>query len=432
MAETRTNRLRDPIHDYIELTNEETRIIDTAPFQRLRNIRQLGMTYQVYPGAEHTRFGHSLGVMHLTSRAFDALSQRSRYLQEMNPNKRLWYRQILRLIGLTHDLGHAPFSHAAEQLFPEGTSHEEITERIINETEIAGCIRDLGRSFQRTYGGDLGIEPELISEIYLRGGAGMDPMFPVLRALMDGELDCDKMDYLLRDSYYCGVNYGKFDLERLLTSLVIRDVHGVPKLALDSGGTQAFEQFMVARYHMFNNVYFHRTRRLLDMNLTEAIQHVLPGGRYPEDVHAFLALDDVEILARVRSALADSEACRGVAARLVHTCVLETTPHPNKDQKRLFHVIRNELYKAFGREKFMEDDSATKMPHLIPTRTEIDDEQALNIVNNRTGEVSTISDDSPVTQALSNEIDVKRLYCKDKNILEQVKETVHEYYKMDD
>lgn len=432
VADAKTNRLRDPIHGYIELSQGETQLVDTAPFQRLRNIRQLGMTYEVYPGAEHTRFGHSLGVMHLTSRAFDALIERSAHLRAMPEERRAWYRQILRLIGLTHDLGHAPFSHAAEQLFPEGASHEEMTERIIRETEVADCIRAIGSSFQQQYGTKYSIEPRLISEIYLRGGAELDPMFPVLRALMDGELDCDKMDYLLRDSYYCGVTYGSFDLERLIKSLITCDVHGLPKLALDSGGTQAFEQFVVARYHMFNNVYFHRTRRMLDINLTDAIMQVLPGGRFPSKVDRFLRLDDVEILSRIRRAAAKSEACAAVVNRTVHTCVLEMAPHPNRAQKQLFKVIRKRLYRQYGSENFLEDDSATKMPHMIPVRTEVDDEYALNIVNNRTGEVSTISDDSPITRALSNEIDMRRLYCKNRSIVDNVRATVQEEYQVDD
>ena len=107
-------QFRDPVHGFIEVSDEELRIINSAPFQRLRNIRQLGTTYLVYHGAEHTRFGHSLGVMHLTSRVFDSIVKKKTHLfsedVEVNNKRIIWYRQILRLIGLTHDLGHAPFS----------------------------------------------------------------------------------------------------------------------------------------------------------------------------------------------------------------------------------------------------------------------------------------------------------------------------------
>ena len=132
-------RLRDPIHGFIELSDLELEIVDTAPFQRLRNIKQLATTYLVYHGAEHTRFGHSLGVMHLVSKSFR--SAISNYKRD-HPEKSLfsevdekWYEQILRLIALTHDLGHAPFSHGTEALFDNGLEHEAFTNKIICETK---------------------------------------------------------------------------------------------------------------------------------------------------------------------------------------------------------------------------------------------------------------------------------------------------------
>ena len=114
-------QFRDPIHGFIDVSDDELKIINSAPFQRLRHIHQLATTYLVYHGAEHTRFGHSLGVMHLTSRVFDSVTQKvpNLFSEDEQENRVIiaWYRQILRLIGLTHDLGHAPFSHASEELF---------------------------------------------------------------------------------------------------------------------------------------------------------------------------------------------------------------------------------------------------------------------------------------------------------------------------
>ena len=119
---------------------------------------------------------------------------------------------------------------------------------------------------------------------------------------MDSELDCDKMDYLLRDSYYCGVNYGKYDLNRLLSSLnVYYDPNeNIMQLAVERGGIHAFEEFVIARYFMFIQVYFHKTRRYLDKLLVESILNVLPGSKYPENVHEYLRWDDLTVIDKIK------------------------------------------------------------------------------------------------------------------------------------
>ena len=163
-------QFRDPVHGFIEVSEDELKIINSLPFQRLRNIHQLGTTYLVYHGAEHTRFGHSLGVMHLTSRVFDAVTSKTTKLFSDDDNENMcktaWYRQILRIIGLTHDLGHAPFSHASEELLENGVKHEDYTRSIIFNTEIGDYIRDIGKQFKLKYGDIYDITPELIWMIY--------------------------------------------------------------------------------------------------------------------------------------------------------------------------------------------------------------------------------------------------------------------------
>lgn len=250
-------RYRDPVHGFIEVRPLEKKIIDSAPFQRLRHIKQLAMTNLVFHGAEHTRFGHSLGVMFLVTRAFHMAVENGAAEYRFSRKKIEWYEQILRLIALTHDLGHAPFSHASESVFPDGIEHEDFTEKIIKETEIAEYIYAIGKEF-KTKNEKYDITPDLICDIYRGRDPGEKSEFTFLKSFMDGELDCDKMDYLLRDSLYCGVNYGKFDLDRLLSSLTIDVNDGVPRLAIDYGGLKVFEEFVLARYFMFTEVYFHR------------------------------------------------------------------------------------------------------------------------------------------------------------------------------
>ena len=164
---------RDPVHGFIYVSKEEQKIIDSAPFQRLRNIRQLATTYLVYHGAEHTRFCHSLGVMHLVTRTFDSVVSNAPNLFRENPEENelvaAWYRQILRLIALTHDLGHPPFSHAAEELFPDGMEHEQYTKMIIEETEISSYITEIGRTLQETLANRMNVSTdELIIKYNIR------------------------------------------------------------------------------------------------------------------------------------------------------------------------------------------------------------------------------------------------------------------------
>lgn len=262
------SRYRDPVHAFIEVNPLENKIIDSPPFQRLRNIKQLALTNLVYHGAEHTRFGHSLGVMHLVTKAFRSVVNKNHLF--LSEPKIAWYEQILRLIALTHDLGHAPFSHASEAVFPGKLKHEDFTEKIIKETCIADYIREIGHGYVQQYGAKYDITPKLICDIYNGRDAGENSEFVFLKSFMDSELDCDKMDYLLRDSLYCGVNYGKFDVERLVSCLTVFIQDGIPRLAIEYGGVQAFEEFVLARYFMFVQVYFHRTRRYFDIIFAKA------------------------------------------------------------------------------------------------------------------------------------------------------------------
>ncbi|MGI6383229.1 MAG: HD domain-containing protein [Tissierellaceae bacterium] len=406
-------RYRDPVHGFIEVRPLEKKIIDTEAFQRLRNIKQLAMTYLVFHGAEHTRFGHSIGVMHLASRAFRSALQNSAY--NMDDSKIEWYDQILRLIALTHDLGHAPFSHAAEAVFPDGLSHEDFTEKIIKDTEIAEIINEIGEQYKETYGDKYDITPDLICKIYSGREAGENGEFILLKTFMDSELDCDKMDYLLRDSMYCGVNYGNYDVDRLISSLTIYEEDGNPRLAIDIGGVQAFEEFVLARYFMFIQVYFHRTRRYFDIMYARALKKILPEGKFPEDTFEYMKWDDCRIINLMKDSCSESEECLNIIKRIVYPRVLRTKTHPIESDKREYKIIKNMLYQEIGEGYFIEDCSADKMPHKIPSRTEISDEKAIIIVDRTTGKRTTISEESHIIKSLTEKIDIMRIYVDPKH-----------------
>lgn len=422
------NKYRDPIHGYIEVSDLENKIIDSFPFQRLRNIKQLAMTYMVYHGAEHTRFGHSLGVMFLVTKAFTSAVKNGAALYPFPEEKKAWYTQILRLIALTHDIGHAPFSHASESVFPDGMEHESFTEKTIKETSIADYINEIGSDFVAKYGEEYNITPDLICDIYLGRNPGSCSEFTFLKSFMDSELDCDKMDYLLRDSVFCGVNYGKYDIERLISSLTIYVQDGCPRLAISDGGIQVFEEFVLARYFMFIQVYFHRTRRYFDIMFYRALTEILPDGRYPETTEEYLKWDDTRVVQLIQQKAAESEACYNIVNRVVYPRVLHTKTHPSNADKREFRLIQRELYNKFDSICFIEDVSADKMPHKIPTKTEISDERAIVIIDNSSGKCSTISENSHIIESLTDKIDILRLYVKPE-LKTVVLSSIQEIYK---
>lgn len=420
----KADKFRDPIHGFIEVREHELEIINTSAFQRLRNIKQLAMTYLVYPGAEHTRFGHSLGVMHLVTRAFRSAIEG--YEDKFPEAKREQYEQILRLIALTHDIGHAPFSHASESVFPAGVEHEDFTIDIVMKSEIADIINAIGAEFVAKYGADYNITPELICDIYMGRNTGPNSEYTFLKSFMDSELDCDKMDYLLRDSYYCGVKYGMYDMERLISSFTICYTNDLPRLAIENGGIQAFEEFVLARYFMFIQVYFHRTRRYFDYMLVKALQGILPGGTYPNDIGEYLKWDDCRVIQLLKENADTNEACRNLVRRYVYPRVFRTKTHPQESDVREFKRNYKELEKLVGKENLIVDKSAGKMPHKIPKRIEIENEKAIIIYDRTIERKTTISEESEIIRNLTEKIDIMRIYCHPDKA-EQAKELMKSY-----
>lgn len=416
-------QFRDPIHGFIEVSDLELKIIDSAPFQRLRNIKQLATTYLVYPGAEHTRFGHSLGVMYLVTEAFTSALDRYKAAHGydlFDNTRKEWYKQLLRLMAITHDLGHAPFSHGSEALFDGGAEHEDFTRKIICETEISQYIEDIGADFRREHSADesYAITPELLWLIYGENNPELNPNyimpdFKFLKSFMDSELDCDKMDYLLRDSYYCGVNYGKYDLNRLLSSLTVyvKPNDNIMQLAVERGGIHAFEEFVIARYFMFIQVYFHKTRRYLDNLLIGNISCILPNSQYPDDVHEYLKWDDLTILNKIKEAQGNTPLADEFLNRTVMSCVYETSAHSNRgNDYLLFNLIKKELKEKLGCDIL--EDTASKLPHKIPTLEEYDagSGKGIPILVNYMERPSSISSESILLQSLIKPINIRRLY----------------------
>jgi len=233
----------DPIHDFVRVYDNELKIIDTSIFQRLRRIRQLSGAHLIYPGAQHTRFEHSLGVMHIASMAGHALSDKGIISVDDIQN--------LRFAGLLHDIGHGPFSHLFEELLQKKKhSHEDIGKEIILKTSIGDLISKGG------------FDKRFITKL-----AFGDSKFQFMNEIISGALSADIMDYLLRDGYFTGAEHAKIDHNRLTNSL---DVYK-NKLALDKSALVNFETMLISRYQMFKAVYFHKTVRAGEVMLLEAM-----------------------------------------------------------------------------------------------------------------------------------------------------------------
>jgi uncharacterized protein len=281
---------RDPIHRLIRIDRTDEfalDLIDTPEFQRLRRVRQLGVSWITYPGAEHSRFVHSLGVFNFVQRMLEVLERRyagheiAKYLKEQG--------QVVKAAALLHDIGHGPFSHMIERAFSSNAHHEKKT---------VGLIKD-ERGSIRTVLDRHGIDFNAVADLIQHTSA-----HPLLTDLVSSQLDADRMDYLLRDSYCTGVQYGLYDAEWLLNAMCVgrnpRELDGNAahhewRLALDERrGEKAAEQFILARAHMNEQVYFHRVTRgfeamllnLFQLAASSAQRGDLPTGT-PEVVHRF-------------------------------------------------------------------------------------------------------------------------------------------------
>lgn len=273
MPLTYVAEIRDPVHGYVRMTDVEREIIDSPFLQRLRRIHQLAGSYFVYPGATHTRFEHVVGAMHVAGLIAESLVRHSDLVKDSV--------QELRLAALLHDVGHGPFSHMFEEVLAETskTSHEDISQRIITDTSIRDILSKNGYS------------PRKMSELAV-GRRKTGP--PFLNEVIAGGLSADMMDYLPRDSYFAGVEYGKVDVQRVIDSL-----HAVDgRLVIDDAALNAFEALILARYEMFKAVYFHRTVRAAELMLVRSMKLADDALRLTDlsDMDEYLELTDEVVL----------------------------------------------------------------------------------------------------------------------------------------
>jgi hypothetical protein len=291
--------IRDPLWNTIRLDATAVRIVDTASFQRLRYIRQLGLAHLVYPGATHTRFDHALGVYHLTVTALRLLRERS-----TAPPEAWEQEELIPYAALLHDIGHYAYSHALEELETDRlpANHEEVSGRFFEAPELREALSPLGLAAS-----------DRIK--HLITGASQVP----LRGLVSGSLDLDKMEYLRRDARFCGVPYGEVDVDRLLQGLVLLadPDTGRYEVGVHEKAVASLESLLFSKYQMFRNVYWHHAVRAATSLYKRIVEDAVRGGLL--DPEELIGPTDEELLLEVqRRALEDdSEVAERIGMRWI-------------------------------------------------------------------------------------------------------------------
>jgi HD superfamily phosphohydrolase len=406
--------IKDPIHGYVELTPVERSIIDTPQFQRLRRIRQLSATHLTYPGAEHTRFQHSLGVMHIAGQ----MAQRLADVELLDEDE----ISLIRIAGLLHDIGHGPFSHLFEEVLSKrGLHHEDMTTRIVKESQVGDVLKEYG--FDQNIVGDFAV-------------GKLENNKPYINNIIAGQFCADVLDYLPRDSYFSGAEYGKVDADRLVRSInVINDTLAVKDTAL-----YVLEEMVIARYMMFKAVYFHRSVRGAQIMLVRAMELAeeeldITGFKTVDEYHQ---LDDSSLIQKLKTlkystsknSQTSYELAKNFLNRRLLKCAYETVVH-RKDRftTNMMHIsdIRENLEKDIADETgvdhktvIMDVSTAPSVPYAASQHKP----QDIPLYNeDRKGNKTPVSFSqmSPLGGSLIGYLDILRLYTRPED-LEKVRE----------
>ena len=298
------HKIYDAVHGFIRFNDLEKMLIDSEPFQRLHYIHQLGISFLVYPGATHTRFEHSLGTMELATRIFDPLTAKSRGVHEDLG----YWRQVVRLAALCHDLGHLPFSHVAEKALLGRGGHERWTLAVIQSTGLA----PLWEAFQKEYP-EYTVLTDVIKAALgekkceeLGLGLAFSPWHRAMTEMITGDFfGADRIDYLLRDAQCTGVSYGLFDYHQLIEMLCLLPEPHLGGLGVEENGIASCEALLLARHFMHQRVYQYPTSKSYAFHLARFMTTLYRAKGYLQTLEAYLSVTDNEVLTALRQALGD-------------------------------------------------------------------------------------------------------------------------------
>jgi len=303
--------VRDPIHGNIAFSEAEVAVLDSKAYQRLRAIKQLGFSEFSFPGATHNRYLHSMGVCHLAGIAFDHVFGKYSFAKEAT---RVRLRQTLRLAALLHDIGHGPLSHASEEVMPLvadlkisayqrrsraaanqaqsaiQANHEDYTIKFVTDSSLTKILKSQFSDIDPLYIACLIDKSLNINDDYFRDG-GFD-FRPILSQIVSSEMDVDRMDYLERDAYFCGTNYGRVELSWLLSNLTFHPNEDRLHLALNRRALYAFDDFLLARHHMHLMVYFHHKSIIFEEFLYRYLTSQECSFRVPSNIEDYIHCTD--------------------------------------------------------------------------------------------------------------------------------------------
>ena len=396
--------IKDPVHGYVYITEAEKQLIDSYPVQRLHRLRQLAGSEFVYSGANHTRFEHSIGVMYLAGK----LTENQNLSQLLSEEE----VQIVRMAALLHDVGHGPFSHVFEHLLVKflNKTHEDMTRWIIQKSELRDIISGLG------YDPDA-IGKLAVGELRRRGKAFLDQ-------IIQSTVDVDKLDFVVRDTYHTGAEYGYVDIFRLIHML---DVLG-ENLAVDVGALSALESFVLARLESFRSIYFHRVGRAAQIMLATAMEEAkdelgLIDFDSPED---YLALNDYTVWTKLKECKKSRGIMENLERRRLLKCAYDRTFHVReKIVPSIFSVdevreqMRNKIASEAGVEPQVIVIDVPTVPSVPYHHSDLLEPMEIPVFQKtRTGEKIPLrlSDISSVFDVLKGFINILRVYTDEKHL----------------
>jgi HD superfamily phosphohydrolase len=395
--------IKDPIHGYVYVTEAEKKLIDSFPVQRLHRLRQLAGAEYVYPGANHTRFEHSIGVMHLAGRLAET-SYLSQYLSEDDVQK-------VRIAALLHDVGHGPFSHVFEHLLVKflNKTHEDLNVWIVQKSELKDLLSDLGYDPNELAKLSVGL-------LHKPGRAFMDQ-------IIRSAVDVDKLDFVVRDTYHTGAEYGYVDVFRIIHMLDVLDEN----LAVDLGALSALESLILARIESFKSIYFHRVGRAAQIMLVAAMEEAkdelgLVNFQSPEE---YLALNDYTMWTMLKNCKKSKAIIEKLERRKLLKCAYDQTFYvKDKTVSSIFSVeeIRNQIRDKIASEAGVKPQSVViDVPTLpsVPYRHSALLEPMEIPVFHRTRDGEKIprrlSDISGIFDVLKGFINIIRVYSEEKH-----------------
>ena len=361
------HEIRDPVHGFIKISSDERRILDSFPLQRLRDIHQLGLTYLVYPSSTHRRFEHSLGVLELATKVFDAITTSENIHSEIEKNlpeiteeqKKGYWREVVRMAALCHDVGHLPFSHTGEkELMPKKWNHERMTVKILKE-KLVSLFGEFTPPLRVEDVIKIATGPRVLSKI--DSNMKFSKWETILAEVIVGDVfGADRMDYLLRDSHHMGIPYGKIDHFRLIDCLrILPDLQsGDPKIGMEVGGFHVAESLLLSRYFMYSQVYLHHIRRIYDIHLREFLKSWLGETRdepyFPIDVREFLKFSDSKIILEILKS--SNEHGHRITKREHYRLIYEQSLSDLAENPEAAQVIYRTLKEKYGEENVRIDE----------------------------------------------------------------------------